>query len=52
MFINNLNPKLNNYKKKIKAANIIISKSGNTLETIVNSNALISRSKNIFIIIY
>tara|TARA_B100001173_G_scaffold213337_1_gene184164 strand:+ start:394 stop:1548 length:1155 start_codon:yes stop_codon:yes gene_type:complete len=49
IFINNLNPKLNNYKKKIKAANIIISKSGNTLETIVNSNALISRSKNIFI---
>ncbi len=48
IFVNNLNPKLNNYKKKIKATNIIISKSGNTLETIVNSNALIN-SKNIFI---
>ena len=27
-------------KKKSKATNIIISKSGNTLETIVNSNAI------------
>ena len=48
-FINNLNSKLNNYEKKIKATNIIISKSGNTLETIVNSNALVNGSKNIFI---
>jgi len=49
IFINNLNPKLNNYDKKIKATNIIISKSGNTLETIANSNAFINGSKNIFI---
>ena len=49
IFINNLNSKLNNYEKKIKATNIIISKSGNTLETIVNSNALVNGSKNIFI---
>ena len=48
-FINNLNPKLKNNEKKIKATNIIISKSGNTLETIVNSNLLINQKKNIFI---
>ena len=49
IFINNLNSKLNNYEKKIKATNIIISKSGNTLETIVNSNLLVNGNKNIFI---
>ena len=49
VFINNLNPKLKNYEKKIKATNIIISKSGNTLETIVNSNLLINQKENIFI---
>ena len=49
IFINNLNSKLKNSEKKIKATNIIISKSGNTLETIVNSNRLINDSKNIFI---
>ena len=48
IFINNLNPKLKNSEKKIKATNIIISKSGNTLETIVNSNRLINNNKNIF----
>ena len=48
-FINNLEPKIKNSEKKIKATNIIISKSGNTLETIVNSNGLINNSKNIFI---
>ena len=48
-FINNLYPKIKNSEKKIKATNIIISKSGNTLETIVNSNGLINNSKNIFI---
>ena len=36
-------------KKKIKVTNIIISKSGNTLETIANSNLLIKGNKNIFI---
>ena len=49
VFINNLNSKLNNYEKKIKATNIIISKSGNTLETIANSNLLVNNCKNIFI---
>ena len=49
IFINNLKPKLNNNEKKIKATNIIISKSGNTLETIANSNLLINQKKNIFI---
>ena len=48
-FINNLNSKLKNDEKKIKATNIIISKSGNTLETIVNSNLFINQKKNIFI---
>tara|TARA_B100000965_G_scaffold283327_1_gene241217 strand:- start:1123 stop:2283 length:1161 start_codon:yes stop_codon:yes gene_type:complete len=48
-FINNLNPKLKKNEKKIKATNIIISKSGNTLETIANSSLLINNSKNIFI---
>jgi len=49
IFINNLNSKLKNSEIKIKATNIIISKSGNTLETIVNSNRLINNNKNIFI---
>ncbi len=49
IFINNLNPNLTDTQKKIKATNIIISKSGNTLETIANSNLLISGAKNIFI---
>ena len=49
VFINNLNPKLKNDEKNIKATNIIISKSGNTLETIVNSNLFINQKKNIFI---
>ena len=49
MFINNLNPSLKNNEKKIKATNIIISKSGNTLETIVNSNLFIDQKKKIFI---
>ena len=50
IFINNLNPKIKDEEKKIKATNIIISKSGDTLETIANSNLLINGSKNIFII--
>ena len=49
IFINNLNSKIKDEEKKIKATNIIISKSGNTLETIANSNLLIKGSKNIFI---
>ena len=49
IFINNLNPIIKKKEKKIKALNIIISKSGNTLETILNSNALVSNNKNVFI---
>ena len=49
VFINNLTPKLKSNEKKIKAINIIISKSGNTLETIANSNLLVNQKKNIFI---
>ena len=49
IFINNLNSKINDEQKKTKATNIIISKSGNTLETIANSNLLIKGNKNIFI---
>jgi glucose-6-phosphate isomerase len=49
IFINNLNLKIKDEQKKIKATNIIISKSGNTLETIANSNLLINGNKNIFI---
>jgi len=49
-FINNLsNERLENYKKK-KNLNLVISKSGNTLETIFNSNIFIKKNdKNIFI---
>ena len=48
-FFDNLNPKINNYKDQ-KFLNLIISKSGNTLETIVNSNILIKKKdRNIFI---
>ena len=48
-FIDNLNPgqKKKNNKKHI---NLIVSKSGNTIETIVNSNILINKKdKNIFV---
>ena len=49
LFVDNLqNQKFNNYKTNY--TNIIISKSGNTVETIVNTNILIKKNdKNIFI---
>ena len=48
IFIDNLGS--NFLKEKKKYTNLIISKSGNTLETIINSNVAISRGdKNIFI---
>jgi glucose-6-phosphate isomerase len=47
-FIDNLNPHLNTQEKK-NYVNIIVSKSGNTLETISNANILIKKDKNIFI---
>ena len=47
-FIDNLNN--NSSKEKKNYTNIIISKSGNTLETIINSNIIINKDdKNIFI---
>ena len=49
LFINNINNNSMN-KKESKILNIIVSKSGNTLETISNSNILINNNdKNIFI---
>jgi len=48
-FINNLQAKIN-FPKKKKYLNLIISKSGNTLETISNSNIVIkNKDENIFI---
>ena len=50
IFINDLNSNFNKQQLKNKATNIIISKSGNTLETILNSNLVISsKINNIFI---
>ena len=46
-FVNNLQSKINlsqNNKKKV--VNIVISKSGNTLETISNSNIILKNTKN------
>ena len=49
-FINNLNSNLDYFQDKNVNLNLIISKSGNTLETIVNANTLIkSRESNIII---
>jgi len=47
-FVDNLQTKFD-HKKKNFFVNIIISKSGNTLETISNSSMLINNKKNIFI---
>jgi len=48
-FINNLKSKINSINKK-NYINLIISKSGNTLETITNANIIIKKKdKNIFI---
>jgi glucose-6-phosphate isomerase len=48
-FVDNLQTTLDVHKKK-NFVNLIISKSGNTLETISNSNILINNKKNIFIV--
>jgi len=49
-FINNLETTKIFIKKNIKSLNLIVSKSGNTLETISNSNIFIKKNdKNIFI---
>ncbi len=48
-FINNLQPKIS-FKKNKKHLNLVISKSGDTIETIVNSNIYIKkRDQNIFV---
>ena len=51
LFVNNLQNKYKNSKINSKCINIIISKSGDTLETIINSNILINKNKknNIFL---
>ena len=50
LFVNNLKRKQETINLPKKLINIIISKSGNTLETIINSNVLIQKDhKNIFI---
>lgn len=49
-FFNNLQSKMDTGSRKKKYLNIIVSKSGNTLETISNSNIIIkNQDKNIFI---
>ena len=48
-FLDNLNSRNNNQKNKTQTVNIIISKSGNTLETIANYLSLEQKNKNIFI---
>ncbi len=49
-YIDNLNPNLKNYKHLKKPLNLVISKSGNTLETIANVNILVKKNnQNIFI---
>jgi len=49
-FVNNLNSNANYHKDKNINLNLIISKSGNTLETIANTNVLIkNKEKNIII---
>ena len=49
-FINNLKPIINSHYKNKNYINLIVSKSGNTLETISNSNIIIkNKDKNIFI---
>ncbi|MDC3165258.1 glucose-6-phosphate isomerase [Candidatus Pelagibacter sp.] len=49
VFINNLNPSVKSNKKS-RFTNLVISKSGNTTETIVNANVLIKKNdSNIFI---
>jgi len=49
-FINNLQSKIKPFDTKKKYVNLIVSKSGNTLETISNSNVIIkNKDKNIFI---
>ena len=47
-FIDNINLK-KNYNKNLKSLNLVISKSGNTLETISNFKCLKNKKNNLFI---
>ena len=50
IFVDSLEPKNDKIKNKKSFLNLIISKSGNTLETITNANILVKKNhKNIFI---
>ena len=49
-FVNNLNSNADYFQNKKINLNLIISKSGNTLETIVNANTLITRKESNIII--
>ena len=50
IFVNNLDTNENYLKDKNKSLNLIISKSGNTLETIANTNFLVKKNdKNVFV---
>ena len=50
IFINNIKSNIDNYDNKKNITNIVISKSGNTLETILNTNTYIKKNqKKIFI---
>nr|MBC8306483.1 glucose-6-phosphate isomerase [Pelagibacterales bacterium] len=48
-FFNNISSNKNFFHKKGKTLNIVISKSGNTLETITNFNFLKNKKNNLFI---
>ena len=53
IFINNLKPNFTKNERNKKVVNLVVSKSGNTLETISNLNILLKKkntNKNIFII--
>ena len=50
-FINNLEPKIKKYNSKKININLIISKSGNTLETISNTNVYLKKKIKIFLLL-
>ena len=51
LFFDNLNKKINYKKNEKKIMNLVVSKSGNTLETIANVNILVKKQhKNVFIV--
>ena len=50
LFVNNLKSKKENFLNKNKTLNLIISKSGNTLETVANLNSEKKNKNNVFIV--